>query len=79
MARIRELLEPRVLAGLFKVIETLFSVAIRADSAPVWHPDVRFFVHEGATHGFSHRGAAAAYQAEADRAGMASVRELVAG
>jgi oligopeptidase A len=35
--------EPRVLAGLFKVIETLFSVAIRADSAPVWHPDVKFY------------------------------------
>jgi oligopeptidase A len=35
--------EPRVLAGLFKVIETLFSVAIRADTAPVWHPDVRFY------------------------------------
>jgi oligopeptidase A len=35
--------EPRVLAGLFKVIETLFSVAIRPDGAPVWHPDVKFF------------------------------------
>jgi oligopeptidase A len=35
--------EPRVLAGLFKVIETLFGVAIREESAPVWHPDVRFF------------------------------------
>jgi oligopeptidase A len=35
--------EPRVLAGLFKVIETLFSVAIREDSTPAWHPDVKFF------------------------------------
>jgi oligopeptidase A len=35
--------EPRVLAGLFRVIETLFSVAIREDRAPVWHPDVRFY------------------------------------
>ncbi|HZA95973.1 MAG TPA: M3 family metallopeptidase [Burkholderiaceae bacterium] len=35
--------EPRVLAGLFKVIETLFAVAIREETAPVWHPDVRFF------------------------------------
>ncbi|MGZ9031026.1 MAG: M3 family metallopeptidase [Burkholderiaceae bacterium] len=35
--------EPRVLAGLFKVIETLFSVAIREDNARVWHPDVKFF------------------------------------
>ena len=38
--------EPRVLAGLFKVIETLFSVAIREDQAPVWHPDVKFFCIE---------------------------------
>ena len=35
--------EPRVLAGLFKVIETLFGVAIREEPAPTWHPDVRFF------------------------------------
>jgi len=35
--------EPRVLAGLFKVIETLFAVAIREEAAPVWHPEVRFF------------------------------------
>src|SRR5678816_1274288 len=35
--------EPRVLAGLFKVIETLFGVAIREETAPVWHPDVRFY------------------------------------
>ncbi len=32
--------EPRVLAGLFKVIETLFSVGIRKMVAPVWHRDV---------------------------------------
>ncbi|MDQ3446351.1 MAG: M3 family metallopeptidase [Pseudomonadota bacterium] len=35
--------EERVLAGLFKVIETLFAVAIREEAAPVWHPDVRFY------------------------------------
>jgi len=35
--------EPRVLAGLFKVIETLFSVAIREDKAPLWHRDVKFY------------------------------------
>jgi oligopeptidase A len=35
--------QPRVLAGLFKVIEALFDVRIRPDSAPVWHPDVRFY------------------------------------
>ncbi len=41
--------EPRVLAGLFKVIETLFSVTIREDSAPVWHRDVKFFRIEAPT------------------------------
>jgi oligopeptidase A len=35
--------EPKVIAGLFRVIEALFGVTLRADSAPVWHPDVRFF------------------------------------
>lgn len=34
---------PKVLAGLFKIIETLFDVAIRRDSAPVWHPAVEFY------------------------------------
>ncbi|MFN3415370.1 MAG: M3 family metallopeptidase [Caldimonas sp.] len=35
--------EPKVLEGLFKIVETLFEVAIRPDTAPVWHPSVRFF------------------------------------
>ncbi|MBX3592642.1 MAG: M3 family metallopeptidase, partial [Burkholderiaceae bacterium] len=34
---------PRVLDGLFSLIERLYSVRIAPDSAPVWHPDVRFF------------------------------------
>lgn len=42
------------------------------------HHDVEIVVHEGATHGFSHRGAAAAYDERAERAGMAAARELVA-
>lgn len=37
------LTEPKVLAGLFRVVETLFSVTIKPDAAPVWHEDVRFF------------------------------------
>jgi oligopeptidase A len=35
--------EPKVLAGLFHIIEAVFGVVIRADSAPVWHDTVRFF------------------------------------
>jgi oligopeptidase A len=34
---------PKVLAGLFRIIETLFEVSIRKDEASVWHPAVEFF------------------------------------
>ncbi|MHA7600478.1 M3 family metallopeptidase [Alicycliphilus sp. T452] len=34
---------PKVLAGLFKIVETLFEVAIRPDQAPVWNPAVEFY------------------------------------
>jgi oligopeptidase A len=33
----------RVLAGLFRVVETIYGIAVREAQAPVWHPDVRFF------------------------------------
>jgi oligopeptidase A len=35
--------EPRVLQGLFHIVQTVFEVEIKPDSAPVWHPDVRFY------------------------------------
>ncbi|KAF0164644.1 MAG: oligopeptidase A [Rhodocyclaceae bacterium] len=35
--------EPKVLAGLFRVIESLFAVKLAPDAAPAWHPAVRFF------------------------------------
>jgi len=35
--------EDQVLAGLFRVTETLYGVHIREASAPTWHPSVRFF------------------------------------
>jgi oligopeptidase A len=34
---------PRVLDGLFGLIQRLFSVSIRRDTAETWHPDVAFF------------------------------------
>ncbi|OIP22142.1 MAG: oligopeptidase A [Comamonadaceae bacterium CG2_30_60_41] len=34
---------PKVLDGLFGIVESLFEVQIRPDHAPVWHEDVRFF------------------------------------
>ena len=34
---------PKVLEGLFHIVETVFELRIRPDVAPVWHPDVRFF------------------------------------
>ena len=40
---------PKVLAGLFKIVETLFEVSIRRDSAPVWHPSVEFYRMERGT------------------------------
>jgi oligopeptidase A len=35
--------EDRVLAGLFRVVETIYAVKIEPAQAPVWHPAVRFF------------------------------------
>ena len=34
---------PKVLAGLFKIVETLFEVTITQDTAPVWKPGVVFY------------------------------------
>jgi len=34
---------PKVLQGLFKIIETLFEVNIRPDQAPIWHASVDFY------------------------------------
>ncbi|MES2978277.1 MAG: M3 family metallopeptidase [Pseudomonadota bacterium] len=34
---------PKVLAGLFKIVETLFEVNVERDSAPVWKPGVEFY------------------------------------
>ena len=36
-------IEPKVLGGLFKVIESLFNVHVKPDTAPAWHEDVKFF------------------------------------
>jgi len=35
--------EPKVLEGLFHIVETVFELRIRPDTAPTWHPSVRFF------------------------------------
>ncbi|NBU88008.1 MAG: oligopeptidase A, partial [Betaproteobacteria bacterium] len=40
---------PRVLAGLFQIIETLFDVRICEDRAAVWHPSVQFYQVQRAT------------------------------
>ena len=50
--------------------------AVRAAFAA--RPDVHVVVHEGATHGFSHRGAPQAYHPDAERAGMKALRALLA-
>jgi oligopeptidase A len=35
--------EPKVIEGLFRVVQTLFSVEVKPDTAPTWHKDVKFF------------------------------------
>ena len=35
--------EQQVLAGMFRVVETLYGLGFAADDAPRWHEDVRFF------------------------------------
>ena len=35
--------ESSVLAGMFKVVETIYGLKIHASPAPTWHPEVRFF------------------------------------
>ena len=35
--------EPRVLPGMFGVVEALYGIRIEAAQARVWHPDVRFY------------------------------------
>lgn len=35
--------QPKVLEGLFQVVQRLFKVRITPDQAPVWHPDVQFY------------------------------------
>jgi oligopeptidase A len=35
--------EHKVIDGLFRLIQKLFTVEIKPDDAPVWHKDVRFF------------------------------------
>jgi oligopeptidase A len=43
--------EPKVLDGLFRIIETVFEVRIHRDSAPAWHPSVPFYRIERAASG----------------------------
>jgi oligopeptidase A len=41
--------EDQVLAGLFRITETIYGVHIRETRAPTWHPTVRFFeIRDGA-------------------------------
>jgi oligopeptidase A len=39
----RYLPEENVVAGLFRLVETIYGITIRETRAPVWHPSVRFF------------------------------------
>ncbi len=50
---------PKVLEGLFKIVETLFDVVIRPDTTPVWNPDVHFYRIERSTPPSGDSGSAA--------------------
>ncbi|MFA7678797.1 MAG: M3 family metallopeptidase [Pigmentiphaga sp.] len=41
--------QPKVLEGLFQVVQRLFKVSIKPDQAAVWHPDVQFYRVEDAS------------------------------
>lgn len=47
---------PKVLAGLFKIIETLFEVSIRRDTAAVWNAAVEFYRIERQHPDGTHKG-----------------------
>ena len=42
--------EDRVLAGLFRVVETIYGVTVKPGTAQTWHPAVRFFEIFDASH-----------------------------
>jgi len=47
---------PKVLAGMFQLVQTLYGISIMPGSAPTWHPDVRVFdICEGGSNGGSGR------------------------
>ncbi len=35
--------EPKVVDGLFRLVQTMFGVTIKKDNGPVWHEDVQFY------------------------------------
>ncbi len=45
---------PKVLAGLFKIAETLFDIAIRREETPVWNANVEFYRIERTTPAGTH-------------------------
>lgn len=35
--------EPKVIDGLFRLVQKLFAIEIKPDVSPTWHPDVKFY------------------------------------
>jgi len=67
--------EPRVVDGLFQVAQQLFGVSIKADTAPVWHKDVKFYriERDGRAQSDFEHGQPAGDQRLSDRCGMGQV------
>ena len=75
--------EDAVLAGLFRVVETLYGVRVRPAQAPTWHADASFFAIEDADGALVGQFYLDLYAREAKRGGAwmddASNRRRVAG
>ncbi|MCM2327737.1 MAG: M3 family metallopeptidase [Lysobacter sp.] len=75
--------EDAVLAGLFRVVETLYGVRVRPAQAPTWHADAKFFAIEDAAGALVGQFYLDLYAREAKRGGAwmadARNRRLVAG
>ncbi len=65
---------PKALAGLFKIVETLFEVAIHPDTAPVWHTGVDFYRIERTHPEGAHKGTQLAGQFYLDPAARTGKR-----
>jgi len=75
--------EPKVLEGMFRLVETLYDIRIFPDAGETWHPDVRFFRITDANNELIGRFYLDLYSRETKRGGAwmdeAIVRQRISG